>query len=73
MEGDFDPQTKTLTLDSKGKGPDATPHEMKTVEVHQDHGRRVLTMSMKPDGTDSEYVKLMEISSVGRPEQAIKK
>jgi Protein of unknown function (DUF1579) len=66
MEGDFDPQTKTLTMYSKGTGPNGTPYDAKTVEVHKDGEHRVFTMFMKSDETKGEYVKVMEISYVKR-------
>ncbi len=72
MEGDFDPQTKTLTMYSKGTGPDGKPYDAKMVEVYKDKENRVFTMSMKSDETKGEYVKIMEISYVKRPDKGIK-
>ncbi|MGC8639504.1 MAG: DUF1579 domain-containing protein, partial [Isosphaeraceae bacterium] len=73
MEGDFDPQTKTLTMHSQGKGPGGTPYEMKTTEVYKDHAHRVFMMFMKFGESKNEYVKMMEISYVRRAEEGAKK
>ncbi len=72
MEGDFDPKTSTLTMYSKGVDPAGKPYESKMVEVHKDKDARVFTMFMKSDETKSEYVKIMEISYVRRPDQGVK-
>ena len=71
-EGDFDPQTKTLTMYAKGTGPDGKPYDAKMVEVHKDAQNRVFTMSMKSDETKGEFVKMMEISYVKRADQEVK-
>ncbi len=42
------------------------------VEVHKDKENRVFTMSMKSDETEGEFVKMMEISYVKRPDTGIK-
>ena len=72
MEGDFDPQTKTLTMYAKGTGPDGKPYDAKMVEVYKDKENRVFTMSMKSDETKGEFVKMMEISYVKRPDTGVK-
>ena len=36
MEGDYDPQTKTMTMTSKGVEPNGKPYDAKMVEVHKD-------------------------------------
>lgn len=68
MEGDFDPQTHTMTMTSKGVGPSGKPYDAKMVEVHKDKDSRVFTMSMKSDETGGEFVKMMEISYLKRPQ-----
>jgi hypothetical protein len=73
MEGDYDPQTKTLTMHAQGTGHDGKPYEAKMVEVIQDKDHRVFTMSMKSDETKGEFVKMMEISYVRRPDDGNKK
>ena len=73
MEGDFDPQTHTLTSYAKGAGPSGAPYDAKMVEVHKDKEHRVFTMSMKSEETKGEYIKMMEISYVKRPDEGLKK
>jgi Protein of unknown function (DUF1579) len=73
MEGDFDPQTHTLTSYSKGVGPSGAPYDARMVEVHKDKEHRVFTMSMKSEETKGEYIKMMEISYVKRPDEGLKK
>lgn len=72
MEGEFDNQSKTLTMYSKGVGPDGKPYDAKMVEVYKDKDNRVFTMSMKSDETRGEYIKVMEISYVKRADQGVK-
>jgi len=72
MEGDFDPQTNTLTMYSKGVDPAGKPYDAKMVEVEKDKNTRVFTMSMKSDETKGEYIKVMEISYVKRPDHGVK-
>ena len=72
MEGDFDPQTKTFTSYSKGVDQAGKPYDAKMVEVEKDKDNRVFTMFMKSDETKGEYVKMMEISYVKRPDEGIK-
>ena len=72
MEGDFDPQTNTLTMYSKGVGPGGKPYDARMVGVHRDKDNRVFTMSMKTEDTKGEFVKLMEISYVKRTDQGTK-
>jgi len=72
MEGDFDPQTHTLTMYSKGVDPAGKPYDAKMVEVEKDKENRVFTMSVKSDETRGEYIKVMEISYVKRPDQGVK-
>jgi hypothetical protein len=72
MEGDFDPQTHTLTMHSKAVDPTGKPYDARMVEVHKDKDSRVFTMSIKSDETRGEYVKVMEISYVKRPDQGVK-
>ncbi len=69
MEGDFDSQTSTLTMYSKGVDPAGKPYDAKMVEVHKDKDTRVFTMSMKSDETKGEFIKIMEISYVKRPDE----
>ncbi len=71
-EGDFDPQTKTFTMYSKGVDPAGKPYDAKMVDVHKDKDTRVFSMSMKPDETRGEYIKVMEISYVKRRDQGVK-
>ena len=73
MEGEFDPQTNTLTTYSKGVDPAGKPYDAKMVSVHKDKDTRVFTMFMKSDETKGEYIKIMEISYVKRPDEGIKK
>jgi hypothetical protein len=72
MEGDFDPNTSTLTMYSKGVDPAGKPYDAKLVYVHKDKDSRVLSMLMKSDETRGEYIKMMEISYVKRPDQGVK-
>jgi Protein of unknown function (DUF1579) len=72
MEGDFDPQTNTLTMYSKGVDPAGKPYDAKMVDVHKGKDTRIFSMSMKSDETRGEYVKMMEISYVKRPDQGVK-
>jgi hypothetical protein len=73
MEGDFDLQTKTLTMTSKGMGPNGKPYDAKMVEVHKDNDCRVFTLSMKSDETGGEFARIMEITYVRRPDQGTNK
>jgi hypothetical protein len=73
MEGEFDPQTKTMTSHSKGEGPDGKPYEAKMVSVHKDKNTRVFTMYMKSDETKGEFAKVMEITYTRRPEESTTK
>jgi hypothetical protein len=72
MEGEFDTQTKTMTMTSKGVDPSGKPYESKMVEVHKDKDTRVFTMSMKSDETGGDFAKAMEITYIRRPDQGIK-
>ncbi len=67
MEGDFDPTTHTMTMNSKGVGPNGKPYDARMVEVHKDRDTRVFTMSMKSDDTGPDFVKMMEITYTRRP------
>ena len=71
-EGDFDPQTNTFTMYSKGVDPAGKPYDAKMVDVHKDKDTRVFSMSMKSDETRGEYIKVMEISYVKRRDQGVK-
>jgi hypothetical protein len=73
MEGDFDPNTKTMTSFSKGEGPDGKPYEAKMTSVHKDKNTRVFTMSMKTDETKGDFVKMMEITYTRRPDEGSSK
>jgi hypothetical protein len=68
MEGDYDADTKTVTMHSKGTDPAGKPYEAKMVSVHKDKDTRVFTMSMKGDG-GGEFVKIMEITYTRRHEK----
>ena len=62
MEGTYDKESKTLTMISKGTGPDGKPTTGKNVTVTNDDGTRVFTMFVQsPEGND-ELVKMMEIT-----------
>ena len=72
-EGDFDPQTNTLTMTAKGIATDTgKPYEAKMTSVYKDKDTRVFTMFMKSDQTGGEFSKFMEITYVKRPDQGIK-
>lgn len=66
MEGEYDAGSKTLTMHSKGVGPDGKPYDAKLVDVHTDAAHRVFTMFMKSEETRDEYMKVMEITYVKR-------
>jgi hypothetical protein len=66
MEGDFDPDSKTMTMYSKGTDPAGKPYDAKLTSIHKDENTRVFTMSMKSDETKGEYVKMMEITYTRR-------
>jgi hypothetical protein len=67
MEGDFDPDTHTVTMYSKGTGPSGKPYEAKMTSKYEGDDTRVFTMSMKSEDTKGEYAKLMEITYKRRP------
>ena len=69
MEGDFDPQTNTFTMNSKGVDPAGKPYDAKLVDVHKDKDTRVFSMLKKSNETRGEYMKVMEISYVKRRDQ----
>ena len=72
MEGDFDPKTNTMTMTMKGTDPaSGKPYDAKLTSVDKDKDHRVFTMSMKSDQTGGEFIKIMEISYVRRPEKGI--
>ncbi len=72
MEGDFDSKTNTLTMTTKGTEPaSGKPYDARMSSVHKDKDTRVFTMSMKTDQTGGEFIKIMEITYVRRPEQGI--
>ena len=60
MEGTYDKETKTLTMNTTGVGMDGKPTKGKNVSVMKDDGSKVFTMYMQMPGTD-EMVKGMEI------------
>jgi hypothetical protein len=62
MEGDYDADSKTMTMHAKGQDPSGKPYEAKMTSVQPDENSRVFTMSMKSDESKGEYVKMMEIS-----------
>jgi hypothetical protein len=67
MEGDYDPNIKTLTM--YGKGTDSRsgkPYEAKMTTEHKDGNSRVFTMYKKTDETKGEFAKMMEISYARR-------
>jgi hypothetical protein len=57
---------------SKGVDPAGKTYDAKMVNVHKDKDTRVFTMSMNSEETRGEYIKIMEISYVKRPDQGVK-
>jgi hypothetical protein len=66
-EGDYDPDTKTVTMSAKGREPSGKPYEAKMTTKYQGDSARVFTMLMKSDETKGEYIKVMEITYKRRP------
>ena len=63
FEGDYDPNSKTMTSYGKGTCPrTCKPFEAKMTTVHKDNDSRVFTMFMKSDESKGEFVRMMEIS-----------
>ena len=62
MEGTYDKQSKTLTMMSKGTGPDGKPTTGKNVTVTNDDGTKVFTMFVQSPEAAGELVKMMEIT-----------
>ncbi len=61
MEGTYDEATKTMTMMTKGTGPDGNPSVGKNVTVTKADGTRVFSLySQMPGGGDG-LVKMMEI------------
>ena len=60
MEGDYNKETKTMTMMTRGVGPDGKPSKGKNVMVYKEDGSRVFSMYMAMPGQD-EMVKGMEI------------
>jgi hypothetical protein len=70
MEGDYDSKTKTMTMTMKGTEPTTgKPYEARLTSIHKDKDTRVFTMSMKNEQSGGEYMKMMEITYVRRPEK----
>jgi hypothetical protein len=67
-EGDFDPQTNTFTMYSKGVDHAGKPYDAKMTDVQKDKDTRVFTMSMKSDDTKGDFIKVMEITYNRRPD-----
>jgi Protein of unknown function (DUF1579) len=66
-EGDYDSNTKTLTVYSKGTDSrSGKPYEAKMTTVHKAKNSRVFTFFRKSGETKGEFVKMMEISYARR-------
>ena len=63
MEGDYDAETKTMTMYSTGIDPN-TRKKTKTKSVGKsiDENTRTFTMSNLAEGSEDKYVKMMEIN-----------
>jgi hypothetical protein len=61
MEGTYDKESKTLTMMTKGTGPDGKPTTGKNVSVTNPDGTKVFTMFSQVPGGGTELVKMMEI------------
>lgn len=62
IEGTYDKESKTMTMTSKGMGPDGKPTTGKNVSVTKDDGTRVFTMYVQSPDAGNELVKMMEIT-----------
>ena len=71
-EGDYDAKSKTMNMTMKGTdAASGKPYEARLTTVHKDKDTRVFTMSMKTGDTGDEFIKVMEITYVRRPDKGI--
>lgn len=62
MEGNYDKDSRTLTMITKGTGPDGKPTIGKNVTVTNEDGTKVFTMFVQSPEANNELVKMMEIT-----------
>ena len=71
-EGTYDEATESLTMFARYIDPSGQEFEQRMVTTYEDGGR-VMTMSLRPEGSDDEFVKMMQITYTKRSDAETKR